>query len=1101
MAHKIYALLVGINDYPSHIGRLHGCLNDVQHVHDYLLDTCDRSQLRVETLLDSDATRRNVIEQFRYHLGRARKDDVVLFHYSGHGARSQAATQFRQFFPDGWDEGLVCYDSRDPGGFDLADKELAVLLAEVARNDSHLAVVFDCCHSGSATRNADDLTQLKARQTHEVHEQRPLESYLNGFYTKRQNEGESLQIPASRHILLAACERVQKAWEGNDHCGVFTSTLLEVLGKTGIDISYADLFMRCRAAVRKRADNQNPQFETYGQFPAYSGFLGGQATQTARRFSVYFENNGWRVDCGALHGLPGGPDKTVELALYPESDRSRLVGHAATTQVGAQKSDLKLLDFEATPSTRYQAKITSLPVPPLPVYLTGDAAGIESFRASLEEAFDRSLGVSLLTDAEEGVRYTLTAENERYLLKLRETGKLIQGAEGYTLESAAYMFAILKQVAEWERYVRLQNHSTRMNPDDVPFTFTEILDEAEGGGRHEYPGDDITIDIGKVGGDWKIVRGILQAGNRSQQPLHLLLAGFSEDYSIQLPYNERVEPTGSAITLTPDGHAEFQLGLDGGVDEAVYILKLIVSTEKVDDFLLTRDPIELGKIVSFRSGEKSVTRGMQFGARKKIVHQNEWFTKDITIRLVRQLDRVSTRDTSLANRAITIKGHPSLQANICLSTAKTATRGVGTGTDIHRALERQGMELLNFSGTRGDDQSILELTDIQNPETLAEQPLEIELDVGLVDNEFILPLTFDGDHLLLTGEPWRDEQGQTHIRIDHIPEIPDNRRSLGRALKLYFFKTYLGQQNVNRLCWIEYKTDGTFERHRSGVAEKVAAAGNVLLLIHGIIGNTDGIVQGLKLAKDAEGKSVDQKFDLLLTYDYENLSTPIAETAVRLKQQLADVGLRDGDDKRLTLLVHSMGGLVSRWFIEREGGNRVVDHLVMFGTPNNGSPFGKVDMARRLSSLLTTLAINTFPAFAPFGAALLSALLRSQKLTPTLEQMNPGSEFIRTLNTSDDPAVPYTIVAGDIRDYRDESDKLIPQLIAKVGGGVLFDTLFQDAGHDIAVSDDSIRGVPDVRTQPPVKIGAICHHLNYFASDAGLKVMTGVDWQHTFRDT
>ena len=146
-----------------------------------------------------------------------------------------------------------------------------------------------------------------------------------------------------------------------------------------------------------------------------------------------------------------------------------------------------------------------------------------------------------------------------------------------------------------------------------------------------------------------------------------------------------------------------------------------------------------------------------------------------------------------------------------------------------------------------------------------------------------------------------------------------------------------------------------------------------------------------------------------------------------------------------------MGGLVSRWFIEREGGNRVVDHLIMFGTPNNGSPFGKVDMARRLTSLLTTLAINTIPAFAPFGAALLSALVRSQKLTPTLEQLNPGSDFIRTLNTSDDPAVAYTIVAGDIRDYREESEKLIPELIAKVGGGVLFDALFQNAGHDIAV--------------------------------------------------
>lgn len=1094
MASHTYALLVGINDYPSHVGKLYGCHNDVKHLHDYLSDTCDRSRLYVETLLDSDATRQNIVDQIQTHLGRAQKGDVVLFHYSGHGARSRSASQFRQFFPDGWDEGLVCHDSRDPGGFDLADKELAILLAEVARNDPHLAVIFDCCHSGSATRNADDFTQLKARQTHEVLDERPLESYLNGYYAKRHKQGETLQIPASRHILLAACQRVQKAWEGKDHCGVFTSTLLEVLSKSGPDITYVDLFVRCRAAVRKRADNQDPQFETYRGFPAYAGFLGHRSSVSARRFSVYFENNGWRIDCGALHGLPSDPDKTVGCALFPESDQSHVVGHAATTQVGAQKSDLQLLDFEADPTTRFQAEITTLPVPPMAVSLEGDAPGRDSFEKFLNASNDQSLGFSLLTDTAETARYSLCAENGNYLLKFRETDRLIQGAKGYTEQAAEYMLAILKQVAAWERAIVLQNKSTRMNPDDVPFQFCELLGDDDRGEQYLYPHSENTIDIGKQDGQWKVVRGTLKSRNLTPQPLHLTLVHFADDYGIQVLYNERVEPTDSDFTVTLDGNATFNLSLDDNEgDEAIHTFKLIVSTEKVDDFLLGQEPLEIGRIFDPRTTRSM--KGLTFGpARRKLVHENEWFTRDLHLRLVRQLDRVTTKDTTLAGGKITIKGHPSLQAGIGLNAAKTATRGVGTAPDIYRALERQGMQLLKFSGTRGDNESILELTDIQNAEALAQDPLEIELDVDLRAGEFILPLTFDGEHLLLTGDPWQDEQGRTHVRIEHIPEVPDNRRSLGRALKMYFFKTYLGQENVNRLCWIEYKTDGSFERHRSGVAEKVAAAKSVLLLIHGIIGNTDSIVQGLKLAQDAEGRSVDQKFDLVLTYDYENLSTPIAETAVRLKQQLADAGLSGGDDKRLTLLVHSMGGLVSRWFIEREGGNRVVDHLVMFGTPNNGSPFGKVDMARRLSSLLTTVAINTFPPFAPFGAALLSTLVRSQKITATLEQMNPGSDFIRTLNSSADPGVPYTIVAGDIRDYREDSEKLISKLITKIGGGVLFDTLYKNAGHDIAVADESIRDVPGNRTPPSEKLDVVCHHLNYFVSDEGLRAMAKIQW-------
>ena len=424
-----------------------------------------------------------------------------------------------------------------------------------------------------------------------------------------------------------------------------------------------------------------------------------------------------------------------------------------------------------------------------------------------------------------------------------------------------------------------------------------------------------------------------------------------------------------------------------------------------------------------------------------------------------------------------------------------AARGIGAGSDIYRALQRQGMELLNFSsGTRGGSESILELTDIQNSASLANDPLEIELATELAEDEFILPLVMDGDIILLTGDPSKDEQGRTHISISEIPQIPDNSRSLTSALKLYFFKTYLCRKNVNELCWVEYKADGTFERHVDGVAEKVAAANNVVLLIHGIIGDTESMAQGMGMATDANGVSLANKFDVVLTYDYENLSTPIAATAVTLKQQLKAVGLHQQDDKRLTLMAHSMGGLVSRWFIEREAGKQVVDHLVLFGTPNVGSPFGKVDSARKLSNVLTTLAINAFPAAAPLAGVFVYALNRSKKVTPTLEQMNPESDFIKALNASEDPGVPYTIMAGDMREFNEGSDDLFPKLIAKVGGGPLFDMLYQDAGHDIAVSDASIHGVDDSRTPPPRKAFVACHHLNYFVSESGLKAMGTIEW-------
>ena len=115
MANTLYALFVGINDYPPEVGRLAGCLNDVDHLHAYLTDSFGKAGLAVEVLKDGDATRENIIEQFRSHLGKAREGDVALFQYCGHGARWASAREFREFYPDGKDEGLVCYQQPPSG--------------------------------------------------------------------------------------------------------------------------------------------------------------------------------------------------------------------------------------------------------------------------------------------------------------------------------------------------------------------------------------------------------------------------------------------------------------------------------------------------------------------------------------------------------------------------------------------------------------------------------------------------------------------------------------------------------------------------------------------------------------------------------------------------------------------------------------------------------------------------------------------------------------------------------------------------------------------------------------------------------------------------
>ena len=65
MPAKIYALLVGINDYPDNVGKLRGCVNDVDRVDDYLKTTFRANDPRIEILKDADATRQSEMEEAR----------------------------------------------------------------------------------------------------------------------------------------------------------------------------------------------------------------------------------------------------------------------------------------------------------------------------------------------------------------------------------------------------------------------------------------------------------------------------------------------------------------------------------------------------------------------------------------------------------------------------------------------------------------------------------------------------------------------------------------------------------------------------------------------------------------------------------------------------------------------------------------------------------------------------------------------------------------------------------------------------------------------------------------------------------------------------
>ena len=444
--------------------------------------------------------------------------------------------------------------------------------------------------------------------------------------------------------------------------------------------------------------------------------------------------------------------------------------------------------------------------------------------------------------------------------------------------------------------------------------------------------------------------------------------------------------------------------------------------------------------------------------------------------------------------------HDGLQAKARLTTVTQSTRDLGNL--ILPPILREDPTVtqpFQFTSSRGSDSglSVLELivTDAQAPTlktVTPDNPLRLSVAASLAEGEHLLPIAYDGEFFLPLGIAKPTTEG-IEIELDRLPApVSEGKKSLGGSLRIFFQKVIdekLGLEFPYPILAVaEVGEDSTvgYEADPEKVKDKVAQADKILLFIHGIIGDTRSLVPSIRQAK-IEEKTLQEHYDLVLTFDYENLNTPIQKIAQQLKSRLADVGLKENHGKNLHIVAHSMGGLVSRSFIEQEGGNRVVQHLIMLGTPNGGSPWSTV---QDWATVALTVGLNGLSSVA-MPVKVLGTLVAAaiEAIDINLDEMKPGSKFLTSLQDTPDPGIPYTIIAGNtslIQPPDAETASRIQQLFQKVVRGVVEFPFFGQP-NDIAVSVSSIKNVPH---QPQVQEVA-CNHLVYFSHPVGLE---GLSW-------
>lgn len=370
---------MGIDAYPAPVPPLAGCVGDIVAAHTNLLARVGDDRLDARLLLDEQATRAAVIDGFRTHLAQAGPDDVALFYFNGHGSQ-QASAPAIDTEPDRHNETIVLVDSRRPPGRDLADKELATLIAPVAARAGHALVILDCCHSGDGTRGIEPGTRLRvAAQDGRV---RPPDTFLDempepGPHPDVVRGGATDASPDTRpgaagtHVLIAACRSSETAKEttvDGTSRGVLSASLEDVLREAREIPSYREVLLLVTARTLLRVPDQHPQVESVSALNLDRPFLGGAIPAEAPQLTISHLPAGWGLDAGAIHGIsaPIGGDCT-ELAVYPLTGQtSGSPPRRRHRHQGAARPVPVDLSTSLDEGFVYRAVVTGIPLSPLP---------------------------------------------------------------------------------------------------------------------------------------------------------------------------------------------------------------------------------------------------------------------------------------------------------------------------------------------------------------------------------------------------------------------------------------------------------------------------------------------------------------------------------------------------------------------------------------------------------------------------------------------------------------------------------------------------------------------------------------------------------------
>ena len=1079
---KLFGVFIGINEYAGNVSNLKGCINDIKAYKETVLD-CYRDEIEIDfesniqALYDSEATYQNVIDAFDpNNFQNIQKQDVFLFIYAGHGSRERQAKEFDSIYPEGFSETLVLHDSRvGEQSKDLADKEIAILLHRIGKLCDNITVVFDCCHSGSGTRNFDDFKYGNARQVEQDEfnsigrnaypsGQRKYESYLNGYFADLFSEHP--MVPKTKHILLAACDEKEKAQElNNPKNGAFTKYLTASI-KANPKLSYVSIFDSCRNEMWNNGHFQNPRINDFNYFNAHGSFLLNEAIENISHIVSFDISGSLKIDIGAMQGLQF--EREILLAIYNED------GFLCNARIAAVFPNYSLVEPDLEIAAG-QLKAIFLSPFKSPILIANHSDKIGE--GKLKSAIEIYQPVNFKIVARNSVsKYGVKIHKGIYQIIDLDKNLVLANYKGEDeTEIFNEIFRDLESISQWENKITIQSKNLDFDQEEVELIFTNIHS-----GKQFINQELVEIELEEnENGDF-VFEYSIEIKNRTKKQIYCSLLYFSPAFGI--------EKWADNLAI-PSSNKKFKIELKNGMNflgvppskvETCDVFKLFISTDEY----IESHWLEQAELQSVLQTSKSGIWNPRGSAREVMAfskYSNQWFTKKVVVKSVK-------KKASFGKTKISINEHVEITASKDLKgdVYQRVIEGNNRSLDEYKVIKQfvnsiNEAEFISLDSKENASGTIncLEFKNLQNQELLLNDPMILSLsNLDANEEDLALPITFDGEHFIPLDLQY-PENGQFKFKINHLPASSAN-RSLKQAVKLFFVKIKAGKQHkgTHQLKLIDFERNFKIDEILE-IKNKLENCQKPLLLIHGIIGNTKKM---LELGKEVY---YSKKYDAVLTFNYENLNTPIDTTAGELLDYLKLVGI--GKNKKVSILAHSMGGLVSRSLIEQMNGKDLVEKLVLVGTPNLGSKFAGLG-SKYLVQWLPVIFyfINVLKDFSAVKKVFALALGK-YKADQTLNQMTweHPDRWLKNLQNSNDPNVPYSVVYGNLEKYleQNEEGRRLMNKVYKLGGKLFYPA---PQKSDLVVSEQSMIGVPENRNPQTVITEVASIHTSYFVDEESL---------------